>query len=77
MAFVHSPDPPLGVDAERALGLIWGHRTHRRSLVRARHMAGEVTHWKQEADQTDQSCDWVLGDPPPSEARSSPSQVQP
>lgn len=78
VTFVHRPDAPLGVDAKRALGLVWGYRTHRRSLVRARHVAGEVTHWKQEADDLDQSSGGVYWEIPTApEPQSSPSQVQP
>ena len=45
MPFVRSPDAPLRVNTQRALGLVLGHGTHSRSLVRTRYMAGEVTHW--------------------------------
>lgn len=56
VAFVHGSDPPLGVDPQRTLGLLGGDGTHRRGLVRTRHMAGEVTHCRREAERSE--SDW-------------------
>lgn len=78
VALVHGPDPPLGVDAQRALGLVRGHGTHRRRLVRTGHVTGEVTHWRQ--DRQIRALTGFTGSPPappPHTSQSSPSQVQP
>ncbi len=56
--FIRSTNTPLRVDAQRALGLVLGHGTHSRSLVRTCHMAGEVTHWTGRQTETNQRFDW-------------------
>lgn len=60
VAFIHSSDPPLGVDPQRTLGLLGGDGTHRGGLVRTRHMAGEVTHCRREAERSESDWfDWL------------------
>lgn len=59
--FICSTNTPLRVDTQRALGLVQGHGTHSRSLVRTCYMAGEVTYWtrrQRETRWTNERFDW-------------------
>lgn len=46
MPFIRCTNTPLWIDAQRALGLVLGHRTHGWSFVRTGYMAGEITYCK-------------------------------